>query len=108
MCQRLRAAREHAGFTQVEAAKALGYPQNFVSKCETGERRIDAIELAEFAELYRTTVPALIPPPDRVISAEPRAAAVLRARRVAEPKLGPKDRRHRGAGKGAPGGKSRS
>jgi transcriptional regulator with XRE-family HTH domain len=108
LCQRLRAAREHAGFTQVEAAKALGYPQNFVSKCETGERRIDAIELAEFAELYRTTVAALIPPPDRTTSAEPRAGGVPRARRVAEPKLEPKDGKHRGAGKGASGAKSRS
>lgn len=56
LCQRLRAAHEEAGFTQVEVARALGYPQNFVSKCETGERCINAIELAELADLYRTTL----------------------------------------------------
>jgi transcriptional regulator with XRE-family HTH domain len=49
---RLREARRHAGLSQVEVARALGRPQSFVSKCETGERRIDVIELWEFACLY--------------------------------------------------------
>jgi transcriptional regulator with XRE-family HTH domain len=78
MCERLRAAREDAGLTQAEAADALGRPQNFVSKCETAERRIDAIELAEFAELYGTPIGALIPPPTG-------PSAARRLRRVAEP-----------------------
>lgn len=50
---RLRAAREGAGLTQVEVAKRLGVPQSFVSKCESGERRVDVVELAAFARLYR-------------------------------------------------------
>ena len=50
---RLRAAREGAGLTQVEVAKRLRVPQSFVSKCESGERRVDAVELASFARLYR-------------------------------------------------------
>jgi transcriptional regulator with XRE-family HTH domain len=80
MCERLRAAREHAGLTQTEAADALSRPQNFVSKCETAERRIDAIELAEFAELYGVAIGALIPPPTGAS-----AARRPRLRRVAEP-----------------------
>jgi transcriptional regulator with XRE-family HTH domain len=50
---RLKQARTNAGLTQVEVAKRLGQPQSFVSKCESGERRVDAVELLEFSRLYR-------------------------------------------------------
>jgi len=46
----LKAARKHAGVSQVDLAERLGNTQTFVSKCERGERRIDAVELVEFAE----------------------------------------------------------
>lgn len=49
---RLREAREDARLTQVEVAKALGRTQAWVSKCESGERRMDPIDLADFAKLY--------------------------------------------------------
>jgi transcriptional regulator with XRE-family HTH domain len=52
MIQRLREARVRAGLTQAEAARALKRPQSFLSKCESGERRIDVIELEDFARLY--------------------------------------------------------
>lgn len=52
MLTRLRDAREAAGFTQVDVAKALGRTQAWVSKCESGERRIDPVDLADFASLY--------------------------------------------------------
>ena len=51
--QRLRAARKEAGLTQALVAKRLGRPQSFVAKCESGERRVDAVELAAFARAYR-------------------------------------------------------
>jgi transcriptional regulator with XRE-family HTH domain len=50
---RLREARQQASLTQVEVARKLRRPQSFVSKCESGERRVDAVELIEFARLYR-------------------------------------------------------
>lgn len=50
--RRLKAARLEAGLTQVDAAKALGKPQSFVSKCESGERRVDVIELQDLARVY--------------------------------------------------------
>ena len=49
---RLREARLAAGLTQVEVAAKLHRPQSFVSKCESGERRVDVGELIEFARLY--------------------------------------------------------
>ena len=48
----LREARHQAGLTQVEAARRLGKHQSFLSKCETGERRVDFVELLTFADLY--------------------------------------------------------
>lgn len=51
--QRLRAARRAAGLTQAEVARAMRKPQSYVSKCESGERRVDVVELARFAALYR-------------------------------------------------------
>jgi transcriptional regulator with XRE-family HTH domain len=53
MLARLRDAREEAGLTQAEVAARIERPQSFVSKCESGERRIDPTELSMFAKLYR-------------------------------------------------------
>ena len=50
--QRLKRARMDAGITQEAAAKAFGVPQSFISKCESGERRVDVVELQQFAKLY--------------------------------------------------------
>lgn len=49
---RLREARLAAGLSQEKVAAALGVRQKYVSKVETGERRIDPIELQELADLY--------------------------------------------------------
>jgi DNA-binding transcriptional regulator YiaG len=49
----LRQARERAGLTQGEVAARLGTYASFVSKCESGERRLDVLELAAFCRLYK-------------------------------------------------------
>jgi transcriptional regulator with XRE-family HTH domain len=58
--RRLRQAREKAGLSQAETARRLGKPQSFVSKCESGERRVDVIELKAFARVYGTSVASFI------------------------------------------------
>ncbi len=53
LLNRLRTARLESGLTQEEVAKGLGKNQSFVSRSETGERRIDVIELQAFASIYQ-------------------------------------------------------
>ena len=49
---RLRKARQEAGLTQVEVAKKLKRPQSYVSNVESGQQRVDVVELQKFAKLY--------------------------------------------------------
>jgi transcriptional regulator with XRE-family HTH domain len=56
MLRRLRQAREEAGMSQVDVAAALKTSQVFVSRVETGERRIDPVELQELAALYEKPI----------------------------------------------------
>jgi DNA-binding XRE family transcriptional regulator len=63
--ERLREARKRAGLTQVDAAKALGRRQTYISKCESGERRVDIVELGEFASLYRRPLSFFLPRSNR-------------------------------------------
>jgi transcriptional regulator with XRE-family HTH domain len=51
--RRLREARLEANLTQVEVAQKLNQPQSYVSRCESGERRVDVIELTDFAMIYK-------------------------------------------------------
>lgn len=43
-------ARLEAGLTQSEVATRLGKPQSYVSKYESGERRVDVIEFLEICQ----------------------------------------------------------
>ena len=49
----LRSARLEAGLTQAEVAQKLSQPQSYVSRCESGERRVDVVELTDFAMIYK-------------------------------------------------------
>ncbi len=60
MIGRLRKARVDAGLTQVDAAKALKKPQSFISKIENHQRRVDVLELKEFAKLYKVDIADLL------------------------------------------------
>lgn len=52
LIEELKAARKEADYTQLEAAKALGKHAPFISKIESGERRIDVLELSILCRLY--------------------------------------------------------
>ena len=51
--ERLKQARNEAGLGQVEVAEKLGRTQSYVSKIESGQRRLDVFQLKEFAKLYK-------------------------------------------------------
>ncbi|WP_268952739.1 helix-turn-helix domain-containing protein [Ruegeria haliotis] len=46
----LRESRLQAGLTQAALAERLGTVQSFVAKTETGERRMDVVEFARWAD----------------------------------------------------------
>ncbi len=54
----LRELRTEKGLTQVQLSETLGMPQSFVSKYETGERRLDVIELREVCKSLGATLAA--------------------------------------------------
>ena len=56
----LRAAREAAGLTQAEVAKELGVYATFVSKVESGERRVDVVELSRICQVYGVELVAFL------------------------------------------------
>ena len=57
---RLVEAREAVGLSQREVSALMERGNSFVSKCETGDRTIDLMEFIEFAELYKTSLAALL------------------------------------------------
>jgi transcriptional regulator with XRE-family HTH domain len=50
----LRAVRLEADLTQMELAARLQKPQSFVSKYESGERRLDLVELQQVCRALET------------------------------------------------------
>ncbi|MDP3874997.1 MAG: helix-turn-helix transcriptional regulator [bacterium] len=54
--ERLRKAREEAGLTQVQVAKKLKRPQSHISNVESGQQRVDVVELQRFAKMYNKEI----------------------------------------------------
>jgi len=52
-CMLLQEARTKAGLTQEDVAKRLNRPQSYVSKYESGERRLDVIEFLRVTKVLR-------------------------------------------------------
>src|SRR5260370_42528476 len=52
----LRHLRSEARLTQAEVAERVGQPQSFVSKYESGERRLDVLELRAVCSAMGTSL----------------------------------------------------
>ena len=50
--ERLKKARIEADLSQQAVADKLGKPQSYISKIETGERRLDVAEMKKFVAIY--------------------------------------------------------
>jgi transcriptional regulator with XRE-family HTH domain len=55
-CGLLKKLRGDQGLSQTELAKRLEVPQSFVSKYETGERRLDYVETARVCAALGLTI----------------------------------------------------
>ena len=53
---RLKQTRIDAGLSQQAVADKFGKPQSYVSKIESGERRLDVAEVKKFAEIYKKDI----------------------------------------------------
>lgn len=51
--EQLKKARQGSNLSQKEVAKMLGKTQSYISKIESGQRKIDIIQLKEFAKIYK-------------------------------------------------------
>ncbi|KKC32651.1 helix-turn-helix domain-containing protein [Devosia psychrophila] len=60
VAQAIGEQRIRAGFTQYEVARRLDRHQPFMANIESGDRRIDVVELLDIAEIIDLDVPALI------------------------------------------------
>lgn len=50
---RLKKAREAAGLQQQDVARLLKRTQSYVSKLESGQRRVDVVQLKTLARIYK-------------------------------------------------------
>ena len=54
--ERLQKARHETGLTQVQVAKKLNRPQSHISNVESGQQRVDVVELQVFAKIYNKDI----------------------------------------------------
>ena len=49
--------RQECGVTQAKLAEKLNRPQSYISKYESGERRLDVIEFLKIAKILNMDIP---------------------------------------------------
>lgn len=63
----LKSYREQKSITQVELAARLDKPQSYISKFESGERRLDFVEVLEICEVIGVEPEQLISDYQKVV-----------------------------------------
>ena len=81
---RLKEAREYLELSQDEVARLLDVPRTAISLMETGQRKVDALELERLAEIYQRPIGyftddagAVAPPVPEAVQHLARTAAKL-------------------------------
>lgn len=69
MGARLAAARDAANLSQAYVGQQLNESQTWVSKIETGRRRLDIVELRRMVLLYNTDANSIVMPPYQSVEA---------------------------------------
>lgn len=86
--EKLRDSRKYIGLKQEDVAYFLKIPRTALVEIESGQRRVEAIELTRLAKLYKQPVSYFVD--EDVASADLPADAAYLARQAAE--LSPQDR----------------
>lgn len=56
LIDKLKKARIELGLDQEEVAKKLKKSQSYISKIESGQRRLDIVQMNEFAKIYNKSI----------------------------------------------------
>lgn len=75
--KRLKETREYLGLSQDEVANVVKIARPAISLIESGERKVDALELKKFADLYRQPVAYFIDEEDDATATMPKEVAFL-------------------------------
>ena len=54
--EKLKKARAEAKLRQIDVAKLLKRPQSYIARVESGEHRVDVLELKRFARVYKKEI----------------------------------------------------
>jgi transcriptional regulator with XRE-family HTH domain len=54
--EKLRKARLEARLKQIDVAKKVKRPQSYISRIESGEYRLDILEVKRFAKIYGKSI----------------------------------------------------
>jgi len=56
LVKQLKKARKEMGLSQEQVANLLHRTQSYVSKIESGQRKIDIVQLKKFAKIYKKDI----------------------------------------------------